>query len=240
MEFNSVNEDDKNIKDYEKVLATIITKIPEVKEPLHYMVATEIGSEILDLKLSINALLNENCYAGILSLSRNMLENYIYLVYILSDDSFKRSRAYQLSIYREMEKQIKVQKKNRTLEKMREEDESFNEQIKLYDTHKESIENYLKELDSLYGHKLDKWYNDDKKTKSIWSLFNRVDKSYLYDSVYRYLCLEVHGNRGFKHLYLTEDEKHMKFCRTNLDAEKISTITSNILLNVKGELEKIL
>ena len=52
------------------------------------MVASEIGFEILDLKLSINALLESACYAGILALSRTMVENYIYLMYILEQDSF--------------------------------------------------------------------------------------------------------------------------------------------------------
>lgn len=236
---NNINEVNRIIKDYEKVLEAIARKIPEVGEPLPYMVATEIGYEILDLKLSINALLNENCYAGILTLSRNMLENYIYLVYILSEDSFRRSRAYQLSFYKEMDKQVKEQITNKTLEKMRKQDESLNKQITLYNTNKELIENNLKELDSLYGHKLKKWYNDDKKTSNIYSLFKRLGKSHLYDGVYRYLCMEVHGTNSFKHLCLTEDGEHINLLRTNLEVEKINTITSNILLNVKDELEKI-
>ena len=60
------------------------------------MVASEIGFEILDLKLSINALLESACYAGILALSRTMVENYIYLMYILEQDSFKKKQSVSI------------------------------------------------------------------------------------------------------------------------------------------------
>lgn len=56
------------------------------------MVASEIGFEILDLKLSINALLESACYAGILALSRTMVENYIYLMYILNKILLKEAK----------------------------------------------------------------------------------------------------------------------------------------------------
>ena len=56
------------------------------------MVASEIGFEILDLKLSINALLESACYVGILALSRTMVENYIYLMYILNKILLKEAK----------------------------------------------------------------------------------------------------------------------------------------------------
>ena len=110
MENNSKSADDKVIKNYEETLSIIFKKIPDSNEPLIYMVASEIGFEILDLKLSINALLESACYAGILALSRTMVENYIYLMYILEQDSFKRSKAYQLNMYRDIKKQYEAQK----------------------------------------------------------------------------------------------------------------------------------
>ena len=54
------------------------------------MVASEIGFEILDLKLSINALLESACYLWYFSFIQNNGENYIYLMYILEQDSFKK------------------------------------------------------------------------------------------------------------------------------------------------------
>ena len=91
MENNSKSADDKVIKNYEETLS-IILKIPDSNEPLIYMVASEIGFEILDLKLSINALLESACYAGILALSRTMVENYIYLMYILNKILLKEAK----------------------------------------------------------------------------------------------------------------------------------------------------
>lgn len=112
MENNSKSADDKVIKTMKRRWVLFL-KIPDSNEPLIYMVASEIGFEILDLKLSINALLESACYAGILALSRTMVENYIYLMYILEQDSFKRSKAYQLNMYRDIKtiwgaKRIKI------------------------------------------------------------------------------------------------------------------------------------
>lgn len=56
------------------------------------MVASEIGFEILDLKLSINALLESACYLWYLALSRTMVENYIYLMYILNKILLKEAK----------------------------------------------------------------------------------------------------------------------------------------------------
>ena len=39
-----------------------------------------------------------------------MVENYIYLMYILEQDSFKEAKAYQLNMYRDI-KQYEAQKR---------------------------------------------------------------------------------------------------------------------------------
>ncbi|MFG5689596.1 DUF5677 domain-containing protein, partial [Enterococcus faecalis] len=76
-----------------------------------------------------------------------MVENYIYLMYILEQDSFKRSKAYQLNMYRDIKKQYEAQKKNKKLQQMSEQDQSFNEQIVLYEQNEPKIIEYLEELD---------------------------------------------------------------------------------------------
>lgn len=238
MENNSKSADAEVIKNYQEALSIIFKKIPDSNEPLIYMVASEIGFEILDLKLSINALLESDCYAGILALSRTMLENYIYLRYILEQDSFKRSKAYQLNMYRDMKKQYNSQKNQSLLKKLREQDHEFSIQIDLYEQNKSEIENYLKELDSLYGHELVPWYNDDKRTKALWKLFERVGMSHLYEGVYRYLCMETHGNHGLKHFKSVDGATRL--VRTNLDEKQISSITCSILDKAKKELAKLI
>lgn len=111
-----MDNDKQSITEYEKILRAVFLKIPE-KNELKFLVSSDIGLEILNLKLSINILLEKEHHTGILSLIRIMLENYIYLKYILAEDSFKRSKAYQLSTYRDMKKQYSAQKNNKVLEK---------------------------------------------------------------------------------------------------------------------------
>ena len=160
-------------------------------------------------------------------------------MYILEQDSFKRSKAYQLNMYRDIKKQYEAQKKNKKLQQMSEQDQSFNEQIVLYEQNEPKIIEYLEELDSLYGHRLVPWYNDDGETKGIYKLFERLDKSDWYDGIYRYLCMESHGNNGLKHFEMLEDGT-AKLKPTTLDEKQISSITCSILDKTKKELEKLI
>ncbi|BDQ49376.1 hypothetical protein EfsSVR2332_33210 [Enterococcus faecalis] len=122
---------------------------------------------------------------------------------------------------------------------MSEQDQSFNEQIVLYEQNEPKIIEYLEELDSLYGHRLVPWYNDDEETKGIYKLFERLDKSDWYDGIYRYLCMESHGNNGLKHFEMLEDGT-AKLKPTTLDEKQISSITCSILDKKKKELEKLI
>ncbi|EPI5828960.1 DUF5677 domain-containing protein [Enterococcus hirae] len=233
-----MDNDKQSITEYEKILKAVFLKIPE-KNELKFLVSSDIGLEILNLKLSINILLEKEHHTGILSLIRIMLENYMYLKYILAEDSFKRSKAYQLSTYRDMKKQYSAQKNNKVLEKKREQAPSLNIQIDLYEQNKSEITQYLKELDSLYGHKLVPWYNDDGKTKGIYKLFERLGKSDWYDGIYRYLCMEAHGNNGLKHFEMLENGT-TRLKPTILDEKQISDITCKILNETRQELLKLI
>ncbi|EGO7722624.1 DUF5677 domain-containing protein [Enterococcus faecalis] len=228
----------KIIDDCEDMIITVLENALTADESLKYGVAATIAYEILDLKLSINALLENSCYAGIRSLTRTMLENYIYLVYILQEDSVRRSEAYLLSIYKEMSIVAQKQRENKTIQEMIKEDKSLNLTINFYEENHKEVEEYVKRYNEIYDHQLKKWYSDDNKTNSIYSLFKRLGKSYVYDTAYRYLCLETHGNNGFKHLTLV-DEEYAKFQRTTVNIDEIEGITSNILIEVKNELNKL-
>ncbi|EPA0858240.1 DUF5677 domain-containing protein [Enterococcus hirae] len=230
--------DKQSIAEYEETLKSIFLKIPQ-KNELKYLVSSDIGFEILNLKLSINILLDREHYTGILSLIRIMMENHIYLKYILEKDSDKRSRAYQLNVYRDIKKQYDAQKKNKKLQKMYAQEQGLNEQIELYEQNESEIKDHLKELDSLYGHKLVPWYNDDGKTHKIYKLFERVGKSDWYDGIYRYLCMESHGNNGLKH-FETLDNGTAKLRPTTLDEIKISNITCSILDETRRELANLI
>lgn len=233
-----MNNDKLAIAEYKKTLEIVFSKIPEENE-LKFLVSSDIGFEILNLKLSINILLEKEHYTGILSLIRIMMENHIYLKYILEKNSNKRSRAYQLNFYRDVKKQYDAQKKNKKLQKMFAQDQGLNEQIDLYEQNEAEIKQHLKELDSLYGHKLVPWYNDDRSTKGIYKLFERVDKSDWYDGIYRYLCMETHGNNGLKHFEML-DNGMTKLRPTILDEKQISSISCEILNETRRELTKLI
>lgn len=233
-----MNDDSLTIAEFEKTLQAVYEKIPENDE-LKFLVSSNTGFEILNLKLSINILLDRNHHTGILPLLRVMMENSIYLKYILKEDSSKRSRAYQLGVYRDIKKQYEAQKRNKKLQKMREQDKSLNKQIVLYEQNSSEIMKYIEELDLLYGHKLAPWYNDDRKTTGIYKLFERMDKSDWYDSVYRYLCMESHGNIGLNHIKRSENGI-TRLNPTTWDEDKISNISCSILNETKKELAKLI
>ncbi|MZZ57643.1 hypothetical protein GUI51_01970 [Enterococcus mundtii] len=236
---SSLNNDKLTITEFEKTLEIVFSKIPEEENELKFLVSSDIGFEILNLKLSINILLDRKHYTGILSLIRTMMENHIYLKYILEKNSNKRSRAYQLNVYRDVKKQYDAQKKNKKLQKMIAQDQWLKEQTDLYEQDEAKIKQYLKELDSLYGHKLVPWYNDDGSTKGIYKLFERMGKSDWYDGIYRYLCMEAHGNNGLKHFEML-DNGMTKLKPTILNEKQISSISCKILNETRKELANLI
>ncbi|EOL45806.1 DUF5677 domain-containing protein [Enterococcus caccae] len=226
-------------EDFTSVLIEVFRKssLEEVDTGV-YLVSTEIAYEVFDIFQSVVVLIQNNRFAGVKSLIRIMLENYVYLRYILLEDSERRSNAYKLNIYREMDFQNSEQNNNSNLEIMKKKDPELNSLNNLVNDNKSEIESYIKELDSIYGHRLKPWYNDDKKTKSIKRLFSRVEKSHLYDGIYRYLCLETHGGDGIKHIVM--EGEYTKLQPTLLDKINIENIIINLLEYVTEELKTLL
>lgn len=200
-------------------------------------VVGNIAINVYDLSKSILVLEENSQYAGLDTLMRLVFERYVYIAYILKDDSFRRANAYKLNYFF-------VQKK--LLDNLLSSDKINGEESRLDDRNVVSYEEYFKtqfdsyekEYNSLYPHKLNKfWYNYDDKTKNFYVLCEKLGLLEEYNSLFRVTSFEVHATTGLKHFsynrYAKDTQIEMTGYLDGIDSIVIPTLKKimNVLNN---------
>lgn len=147
---------------------------------------------------SMITLIDAKSYFGIESISRGIFESYIYLSFILQNNTKLRARSYALSsktseakFYKTISDPGRVGKKIREFIGIGIEDikNIIEDEDKFLNMHTEYFQDVLK-----YRNEKNKWYDLDGKTTSIEQLCIKLDKQSEYELVYRLLSKEVHSN----------------------------------------------
>lgn len=195
----ATSESHRQILDKYKIFIDDLINEGESEKDIVSEVVGNIAINVYDLSKSILVLEENSQYAGLDTLMRLVVERYVYIAYILKDDSFRRANAYKLNYF--------FAQKN-LIDNLLSSDKINGEESRLDDRNVVSYEEYFKtqfdpyekEYNSLYPHKLNKyWYNNDNKTPNFYKLCKKLGLLEEYNFIFRVTSLEVHAIIGLKH-----------------------------------------
>lgn len=195
---------------------------------------SEIGSEdiviislqnsILNKVREIDFLIKANKVQSINVILRSMLEQYVYLMYILDSQTYLKAklfiRSYQIQTYEKLLNTINFMKSDKSFNVNESETVLQKELEKIRKTHPEinNIKDYIsylkKQFDEMSPNKstkdrlkYEKWYKIDTKTSNMRDLMKSIDMSDAeYEFMYGLASMDVHGISAFRAVNAKKDE----------------------------------
>ncbi|EMF0361936.1 hypothetical protein J0S07_002133, partial [Enterococcus faecium] len=95
----ATSESHRQILEKYKIFIDDLINEGESEKDIVREVVGNIAINVYDLSKSILVLEENSQYAGLDTLMRLVVERYVYIVYILKDDSFRRANAYKLNYF---------------------------------------------------------------------------------------------------------------------------------------------
>lgn len=215
----------------------------------------EIGSEdiviislqnsILNKVREIDFLIKTNKVQSINVILRSLLEQYVYLMYILDSQTVLKAKlfiySYKIQMYEKTLKTIRLMNSGPSYD-TRESEKILHEQLKkIQEYHPEmnNIEDYIfhlkKQFDELTPNKkaenyskYEKWYNIDNKTKGMRALMKSIGMNDAeYEYMYSLTSMDVHGISAFGNVKAKKDELTLEI---PINLKFVETLMSSYLL----------
>ncbi|WP_280771837.1 DUF5677 domain-containing protein [Salipaludibacillus daqingensis] len=217
--------------------------IKEFKE--EKLVTLGLFNGLLEKSSTFFHLYNNNHLVSLDCITRPIIENYLYLKYILNRDSqeeknYLASRSYLFkSKMREIETHLSRIAKNNKGEKLRrlfsditieELEHNYSEEEALRD--KEELRENFKDILSLRSEK-DKWYDiDEQNKKSFEQLCFYMDFESEYEHFYRAFSKEIHSSDVIETFDFTEEEfNEFFFIKSGISLNLISNFIMETVIS---------
>lgn len=216
---------------------------------------SEIGSEdiviislqnsILNKVREIDFLIKANKVQSINVILRSMLEQYVYLMYILDSQTYLKAklfiRSYQIQTYEKLLNTINFMKSDKSFNVNESETVLQKELEKIRKTNPEinNIKDYIsylkKQFDEMSPNKstkdrlkYEKWYKIDTKTSNMRDLMKSIDMSDAeYEFMYGLASMDVHGISAFGNVKAKKDELILEI---PINLKFVETLMSSYLL----------
>lgn len=207
-------------------------------------VIISLQTSILNKVKDINFLIKEKRIQSINVILRTMLEQYVYLIYIMNDKTLLKSRlfifSYQIQTYEKLLNTIDFMKSNKSFN-VEESERVLQEELKkirkIYPDIN-SIRDYISYLKQQFDEispnkstkdrvRYEKWYKLDTKTNSMRDLMKSIDMSDAeYEFMYKLTSMDVHGISAYGAVNPKKDELRIE---TPINIEFVETLMTSYL-----------
>ncbi|WP_404335828.1 DUF5677 domain-containing protein [Planococcus rifietoensis] len=190
------------IRESDKVSESVLEKFPQNGEEafdFHDAVIIGLFEDMIGKARAFNSLLEAKNGHALDVVMRSFLESYVYLSYILEEDTPKRGRAYGYgSKLNDIKILNRLNENSRIGRKLREFLDISKEQVEV-DYSDALDQEYQKRIKDEYSLAIGSeetkrtWYNADGKTASFETLCNNLGMLSEYEFIYRIFSKEVHS-----------------------------------------------